>query len=265
MNTGSIATIVETIRSAATSVLEAIDAPDHTELRDGLEHLRETITEARRIGTPEGDIEKALDDVRQLHPDVAETWSEILEQLEVSVWLQDPDGERVRGDTEIIDRIIWENWNDDEILEETVQQLRDDLEANWEVVDVVSDLSASPPSKDEDKPTTHRIECHHVISGTETKGWVHTHGMDQFGLPELEIRNVPAFLAGNAAAILRTVCDYMIDSGKKVALAETMAISDQSVVEFQKAEPMVGQENHYDTERWQIVEAECRCCDCGAG
>jgi hypothetical protein len=265
MNTGSIATSVETIRSAATSVLEAIDAPDHTELRDGLEHLRDTITEARRIGTPEGDIEKALNDVRQLHPDVAETWSEILEQLEVSVWLQDPDGERVRGDSEIIDRIIWENWDDDEILEEAVQQLRDDLEANWEVVGVVSESSASPLRKDEDKPTAHRIECHHVISGTETKGWVHTHGMDQFGLPELEIRNVPAFLAVHAAAILRTVCDYMIDSGKKVALAETMAISDQSVVRFEKAEPMVGQENHYDTERWQIVEAECRCSDCGAG
>jgi hypothetical protein len=78
---------------------------------------------------------------------VAETWSEILEQLEVSVWLQDPDGERVRGDTEIIDRIIWENWDDDEILEAVVYRLHADLEANWEVVGVVSGLPASlPPS-----------------------------------------------------------------------------------------------------------------------
>ena len=88
--------------------------------------------------------------------------------------------------------------------------------------------------------------------------------MDRFGLPELEIRNVPAFLAGGAATILRTVCDYMIDSGKKVALAETMAISDQLVFRFEKAEPIVGQENHYDAERWQIVEAECVCSECGA-
>jgi DNA-binding transcriptional MerR regulator len=139
------AKIVETIRSAATSVLEAIDAPDHFELRDGLEHLRDTITEARQLGMPEAEIEKTLDEVRQLHPDVAETWSEILEQLEVSVWLQDPDGERVRGDTEIIDRIIWENWDDDEILEDVVYQLHADLEAEWEVVGVVSDLPASLP------------------------------------------------------------------------------------------------------------------------
>ena len=67
--------------------------------------------------------------------------------MEVSVWLEDPDGQRVRGDTEIIDRIIWENWDDDEILEAAVYGLRADLEANWEVVGVVSDLSASiPPS-----------------------------------------------------------------------------------------------------------------------
>ena len=138
---------VEAIRSAASSVLEALDDYDFTELRGQLEHLRDTLTEARRIGMPEADIEKTLDDVRQSYQDRVETWSEILEQLEVSVWLEDPDGERVRGDTEIIDRIIWENWDDDEILEAAVYQLHADLEANWEVVDVVSDLPASlPPS-----------------------------------------------------------------------------------------------------------------------
>jgi hypothetical protein len=136
--------VVEAIRSAATSVLEAIE-DDRTELRDGLASLRETLAEARQIGIPEADIEKTLEDVRQSYPDRAETWPEILEQLVISVWLENPDGERLRGDTEIVDRIIWENWDDDEILEEVVQQLRDDLEANWEVVGVAETPSDMRP------------------------------------------------------------------------------------------------------------------------
>ena len=120
-------------------------------------------------------------------------------------------------------------------------------------------------AKSDNQPVVQRIECHYVISGIETKGWVHTHGMDRFGFPELEIRNVPAFLVGGAAVILRTVGNYMIDSGKKVSLGETMAISDESVFRFEKAKSIVGQENHYTTERWQIVDAECQCCECGIG
>jgi len=50
---------VEAIRSAASSVLEALDDYDFTELRGQLEHLRDTLTEARRIGMPEADIERA--------------------------------------------------------------------------------------------------------------------------------------------------------------------------------------------------------------
>jgi hypothetical protein len=109
-----------------------------------------------------------------------------------------------------------------------------------------------------------RVQFHHVISGSHTKGWVHTHGMDRLGLPELEMREVPAFLVEAAANILREVCDYMIDSGKKVSLGEMMAASKQTVFRFVKAEPMPGQENHYHMERWQIVEVECGCAECGA-
>ena len=107
------------------------------------------------------------------------------------------------------------------------------------------------------------IHFHHVVSGTHTKGWVHSHGMDQHGLPELEMRNVPAFLVEAAAHILREVCNYMIDSGNKVSLGETMAVSDRTAFHFAKAEPILGQENHYEAERWQIVEVQGRCEECG--
>jgi hypothetical protein len=107
------------------------------------------------------------------------------------------------------------------------------------------------------------IQIHHVIGGSDTKGWVHTHGMDRLGLPELEMREVPGFLVETAASILREACGYMIDSGKKVSLGETMAISDRAVFRFVMAEAIPGQEYHYETERWQIVEVECRCEECG--
>jgi hypothetical protein len=103
-----------------------------------LEQLRDTLAEARRIGLSEEAIEKTLEEVRQSSPNVAETWSELLEQLTVFVWLEDPDGNRVRGDTVTIDRFVWENHDEDVLLEDTVQELRDDLEANWEVVGVAS-------------------------------------------------------------------------------------------------------------------------------
>ena len=109
-----------------------------------------------------------------------------------------------------------------------------------------------------------RVQCDHVISGSDTKGWVHTHGMDRLGLPELEMRDVPGFLAESAAALLEHICDYMIDSGKKVSVGETMAVSKRTTFRFVKAEPIPGHDNHYETERWQIVEVECQCAECGA-
>jgi len=108
------------------------------------------------------------------------------------------------------------------------------------------------------------VHFHHVTSGENTKGWVHSHGMDQQGLPELEMRNVPAFLVEAAADILRETCKYMIESGNKVSLGETMAVSDRTVFRFVHANPIPGQENHFEAERWQIVEVEGLCEECGA-
>jgi hypothetical protein len=89
-------------------------------------------------------------------------------------------------------------------------------------------------------------------------------GMDRLGLPELEMREVPAFLSEAAANILRHACDYMIDSGKTVVVDETMAVSPRTAFRFVKAKPIPGQDDHYETERWQIVEIECQCAECGA-
>ncbi len=93
-------------------------------------------------------------------------------------------------------------------------------------------------------------------------GWLHTHGMDAEGLPELEMRHVPAFLADAAAGLLRQVCGYMLESGTSIRADETMSTSPRTRFKFVKPEPMPGEEGHYESERLQIVDHEpvCDCC-----
>jgi hypothetical protein len=122
------------IRAAATAVVKSIDGGVDLELREKLDWLRETLAKARRNGMSEERIQGLLDCVRASIPDVTETWSEILEQVAVFVWLEDPDGHRVRGDTAVVDRLIWEEVDVTEALEATIQALHDDLEPNWEIV-----------------------------------------------------------------------------------------------------------------------------------
>jgi hypothetical protein len=128
---------IELIRAAATDVMAEVENDDGDTylVSRKLEQLRDTLAEARRLGLSEEAVEKTLEEVRQSSPDVAESWSELLEQLTVFVWLEDPDGNRVRGDTVTIDRFLWENHDEDILLEDTVQQLRDDLEVGWELVE----------------------------------------------------------------------------------------------------------------------------------
>src|SRR5271165_3328743 len=42
-------------------------------------------------------------------------------------------------------------------------------------------------------------------------GWIHTHGMAERGYPEVEVRGVPDFLGESATALVRTVCNYMLE------------------------------------------------------
>lgn len=112
--------------------------------------------------------------------------------------------------------------------------------------------------------TKDRVAIHCVISGDGTKGWLHTHGMNRLGLPELEIRDVQLFLAEPAGALLRHVCDYMHNSGTRVYDGETMATSDKTIFRFVNSVPIPGQENHFEVERLRIVEVDVPCSECGA-
>jgi hypothetical protein len=122
------------IRSIATKAIWAIETYDVALLEMTLEECRTFLAEARQCGVEEKRIQEILDGVLRSHPNVKATWPKILEQIEVYVWLEDPDGNRVRGDTLIVDGFVWENYEHRVVIEEAVQQLHDDLEVGWEVL-----------------------------------------------------------------------------------------------------------------------------------
>ncbi len=134
-------------------------------------------------------------------------------------------------------------------------------EDNSFTVDLLEGLTelASP-----EEPPVEGLVIHHVIHGALTKGWLHTHGMDQYGLPELEMRNVPAFLIEPAARILNQTCRYMRQPGVVVKEGETMQFSADAPFRFVRSKPIPGSEDHYQVERWELVEIPTRCAHCGA-
>lgn len=102
------------------------------------------------------------------------------------------------------------------------------------------------------------ITIHHVIEDR----WVHTHGMEALGLPELEIRNVPSLFVEAAMALLQHVCDYMQKPGVVVKAGERMATSPNTRFEFKASEPITGEEDHFEVERFELVGIEPNC-ECG--
>jgi Domain of unknown function (DUF4261) len=104
-----------------------------------------------------------------------------------------------------------------------------------------------------------RFNMHWVI-GT---GWIHTHGMEERGYPEVEVRGVPDFLAESVAGLIRHVCDYMLDEAVSIKPGETMQTSPRTRFQLIKPEPLPGEEDHYTVERLQIVDVEHICEHCG--
>lgn len=105
-----------------------------------------------------------------------------------------------------------------------------------------------------------------AVTNGPAKGWVHTHGLGEFGKPELEIRNVPPMFFGAAAMILNEIADYMLNDAPKPVLAgQTMQLG-RSRLKFVKAEAdeKAGYDlNHYETDVLKIEsldETSCQHC-----
>jgi hypothetical protein len=124
-----------------------------------------------------------------------------------------------------------------------------------------SDDAHVEPTSVEEAASRGLVSIQYVID----YGWLHTHGLDRAGLPELEMMDVPIYLAGPASDLLRAVADYMLENGVRFGAGETMAVSPLTSIRFAEPEPLPGEEDHYEVERLLIVGAEPTCEGCGAG
>lgn len=106
-----------------------------------------------------------------------------------------------------------------------------------------------------------KVKVHAVNNGEHTKGWIHTHGMVEYDLPELEMRNVPLFLVPDAYRMLREICDYMLSSEKPVLAGHTMEMGNVCF-QFVTPVPIPGEDEHYREPRLQVAEYVPLCESC---
>jgi hypothetical protein len=90
-------------------------------------------------------------------------------------------------------------------------------------------------------------------------GWIHTHGLSDLGLPELEIRDVPGYLGEAAVSLIRRIHGYMIDNKRQIKAGETFVASPRTCFRLVASFPIEGHEDHYIAERLRVVDREATC------
>lgn len=106
-----------------------------------------------------------------------------------------------------------------------------------------------------------RVQIHLITDGEGTFRWIHTHGMEHWGLPNLEIRGVPMFLGPEATGLLNHIACYMVESqkeGKFVVPGERMQTGPMQIFEFVTLPPIEGQEDHFEYPRLALSDAPMR-------
>lgn len=109
----------------------------------------------------------------------------------------------------------------------------------------------------------------HQVNEGPARGWIHTHGLAFYGLPELEIRCVPMLLGGGAARLLNDIADYMLNIADKPVVANHTMTLGHDAFRFVKshANDNAGYvANHYDgVTRLRLVDLdEYPCTACNA-
>lgn len=100
------------------------------------------------------------------------------------------------------------------------------------------------------------LQIHGIIDGDETRGWVHTHGMQSHGLPELEIVGLPLFMVPPATSLLNEIADYMLNEDAEVLPGQRMQIGRVLVGFVAPLEPLKGGENHYEYPVLRVVDPD---------
>lgn len=106
-----------------------------------------------------------------------------------------------------------------------------------------------------------------VIHAVPEEGglWIHTHGLRDRALPELELRAVPTWMMRPGTRLLNAIADYLIRPEKAVFAGDVFDVPGFGMVQLTEAEPREPIADHYDHERWTVVNAPeeshpCECC-----
>ena len=134
-------------------------------------------------------------------------------------------------------------------------------------------MARTPPTRQRDSRRRQRLDprrevvVHHVTDGP-AKGWLHTHGLDAHGKPELEMRSVPLFLGGAATGLLNELADHLLNDAASPFVAGDLIGWGRSSIQVLEARPDedAGYDaGHYRTTRLVLVDPpsdECACDEC---
>lgn len=102
-----------------------------------------------------------------------------------------------------------------------------------------------------------KVQIHLVTNGEDQLGWIHTHGMEEWDLPNLEIRGIPLFLGPAASSLLNHVASYMVGiqaEGRSIQLGERMGVGPMEIFQFVELAPIKGDEAHFEHPRWALSD-----------
>ena len=104
-----------------------------------------------------------------------------------------------------------------------------------------------------------------LVTDGPAKGWLHTHGLEAYGEPELEIRGVPLFLGPLASRVLNDLADYMLNDAEGPVLAGQLIRFGRSSIQVVDGGPDddAGYDaGHYRTPRLLLVDPPDTGCEC---
>lgn len=104
--------------------------------------------------------------------------------------------------------------------------------------------------------------CINVVMLSDGRGWIHTDGLRHFGLPELEIVDLPRFLYAAAASLLQDIGDLMLSGERSFREGDIVVLDPHLPTLRLVASPAENDHPLYSLmEVWRLVDCEdaCRC------
>lgn len=87
-------------------------------------------------------------------------------------------------------------------------------------------------------------------------GWLHTAGMEEYDLPNLEMRDIPLFLVESAATLMNHIAEYFHHAKEhsiELGLGHTITVSSRTKVHLVQMDPFEGKEQMYERPFWGLV------------